>query len=135
MSGILQLYAPSNHILQYCWCSLSFTLASPHTTKEKNPYYYFSWSKISSMTCDWSDAHLSLVRKTIWPIRICAVHYKSIFFSNLAWSKSQYIYYKPANIHTHLKNFGLSKTLLFSKYTKKIRSPWLTVWDTTTICA
>ena len=57
------------------------------------------------------------------------------FFSNLAWSKSQYIYYKPAYIHTHLKNFGLSKTLLFSKHTTKIRSPWLTVWDTTTICA
>ena len=107
---------------------------APTPQRQKIPYYCFYSSKISSMTCDWSDAHFSLVRKTIWPIRICAAHYKSIFFSNLAWSKSQYVYYKRTCIHTHFKNFGLSKTLPFSKYKTKIRSPWLILWDTTTIC-
>ena len=53
---------------------------APTPQRQKNPYYCFYWSKISSMTCDWSDAHFSLVKKTIWPIRICAAHYKSIFF-------------------------------------------------------
>ena len=92
---------------------------APTPQRQENPYYCFYWSKISSMTCDWSDAHFSFVRKTIWPIRICAVHYKSIFFSDLAWSKSVYVYYKPTCIHTHFKNFGPCKTLPFSKYTTK----------------
>ena len=34
---ILQLYTPSKH----CWRSLSFTLASPHTTKAKHPILLF----------------------------------------------------------------------------------------------
>ena len=55
------------------------------------------------------------------------------FFSNLAWSKSQGVYYKPTCIHMHFKNFGPSKTFPFSKYTTKISSPRLPVWDTTTI--
>ena len=68
------------------------------------------------------------------PIRIFAVYYKSIFFSNLAWSKYQgVLYYKPTCIHMHLKNFGPSKTFPFPKYTTKISSPRLPVWDTTTI--
>ena len=41
------------------------------------------------------------------------------FFSDLAWSKSQYVYYRPTCIHTHFKNFGPCKTLPFSKYTTK----------------
>ena len=57
------------------------------------------------------------------------------FFSNLAWSKSQCVYYKPMCTDTHFKNFGPSKTLPFSKYTTKISSPRLPVWDTSTICA
>ena len=103
--------------------------------RQKNPCYCLYWSKISPPTRDWSDAHFSLARKTIQPIRICAVYYKSIFFSNLAWSKSQYVYYKPKCIHTHFKKFGPGKTLPFSKYTTKISSPRLPVWDTSTICA
>ena len=99
----------------------------------KNPCYCFYWSKISPSTCDWSDAHFSLVKKNLQPIRICAVYYKSIFFSNLAWSKSQGVYYKPTYIHMHFKNFGPGKTFPFSKYTTKISSPRLPVWDTTTI--
>ena len=56
-------------------------------------------------------------------------------FLNLAWSRSQYICYKPTCINTHFKNFGPGKTLPFSKYTTKIRCPQLLVWDTTTTCA
>ena len=33
----------------------------------------------------------------------------------------------------HFKNFGPSKTFPFPKYTTKISSPRLPVWDTTTI--
>ena len=90
---------------------------------KKTPYYCFHRSKISSMTCDWSDAHFSLVRKTIWPIRICAVFYKSIFFSNLAWRKSQYVFFFvhfpmeghiSPHVYTHIsKNLVLVKLYLF----------------------
>ena len=53
---ILQLYTPSKH----CWHSL---WQAPTPQRQKIPYYYFYCSKISSMTCDWSDVHFSLVRK------------------------------------------------------------------------
>ena len=59
----------------------------------------FHWSKISSTTCDCSDAHFSIVRRTTLPIRICAVYYKSFFFVNLVWSKSQYVYSKQISSH------------------------------------
>ena len=74
----------------------------------------------------------------IRPIRIRAAYLlinKSFFFPNLAWSKSQYVHDKPTHIHTHFKLFGPGKPLTFSKYTTKISSPQLPVWETTIICA
>ena len=91
---ILTKIVISLHEVKWEWFSQIFIKSSllwHYLHKLKNPYYCFHWSKISFMTCDWSDAHFSLVRKTIWPIQICTVFYKSIFFSNLAWRKSQYI--------------------------------------------
>ena len=84
---------------------------APTIQRQKNPYYCFQWSKISSSTCDWSDGHFSIVRKTILPIRICAVYYKSFFcFVNLAWRKSQYVYDKQTYLDTNFKLFGPCKT-------------------------
>ena len=56
-----------------------FHFGKPTHHKGKKPWYCFYWSKMSSTTCDWSDAHFSLVRKTIQPIRICAIYCKSFF--------------------------------------------------------
>ena len=113
---ILQLYAPSKH----CWCSLSFTLASPHTTKAKKPillfllvknFIYDLWLvRCSFLICE--ENHLTYQN-------LCSSLQINFFFSDLAWSKSQYIYYRPTCIHTHFKNFGPCKTLPFSKYTTK----------------
>ena len=44
---------------------------APTTQRLKNPNDCFHWS-----TSNWSDAHFSIVRKTILPIRIFAVYYK-----------------------------------------------------------
>ena len=76
------------------------------------------------MTYDWSDTHFSCVRKTVQPIRICA---KFFFF--------KFSYDKLTFIHTHFKKFGPGKTLTVSKYTTKIGSLRLSVWDTAIICA
>ena len=101
---ILQLYATSKH----CWHSLSSTLASPHNTRVKKPVF-----------TGHSTFHLQLVIgqmliSHLWekPSNLY-VYYKSIFFSNLAWSKSQGVYYKPTCIHMHFKDVGPSKTYLF----------------------
>ena len=49
------------------------------TQRQKNPKNCFHWSKISFATCNCSDVHFSIMRKTILPIRICAFYYKYFF--------------------------------------------------------
>ena len=107
---ILQLYATSKH----CWHSLSFTLASPHNTRVKKPVF-----------TGHSTFHLQLVIgqmliSHLWekPSNLY-VYYKSIFFSNLAWSKSQGVYYKPTCIHIYFNILVLVKLDLFLNIQQK----------------
>ena len=63
--------------------------------RQKRPILFFSLAKnfIQDLWLFRCSSCFSLVKKIIWPIRICAVYYKSYsFFSNLTWSKSLFEY-------------------------------------------
>ena len=133
---ILELYATSKH----CWHSLSFTLASLHTTKAKKAHTIFSTGKkfhpglvivqmlIVFFTC----------KKIIWPIRICAVYYKLYYFLQIYLGVNLCLYTmydKPTYIHTHFEKFDPGKPFTVSKYGTKIGSPTSTgVEDHNHIC-
>ena len=133
---ILQLYAPSKH----CWHSLSFTLASLHTTKAKQAHTIFFTGKkfhpglvivqmlIMFFTCE--KNHLTNQN-------LCSLLWINFFFHiyhgvNLCLYT---MYDKPTYIHTHYKKFGLGEPFTVSKYTTKISSPTTTsVGDHSHIC-
>ena len=108
---ILQLYAPSKHFIPF---------GKPPHHKGKKTHTIVStgqkfhlWQMIGQMLISHLWGKPSDLSEFVQFIT------NQFFFSDLAWSKSQYVYYKPTCIHTHFKNFGPCKTLPFSKYTTK----------------
>ena len=133
---ILQLPATSKP----CWHSLSFTLASPKTTKaKKNPCY-----------CTGQKFHLQLVIGQSCSFVTCEKNYPTyqnlcsllqilfvvvvVVVVKLAWGKSQYVYDKQIYLYTYFKKFGPGKTSTVFKYITKISHSWLPVRDTTIVC-
>ena len=108
--------------------------------RQNKPILFFSLAKnfIQDLWLFRCSSCFSLVKKTIWPIRICAVYYKSFSFFHIYHGLNLCLYTmydKPTYIHTHYKKFGPGKPFTVSKYTTKISSPTTTsVGDHRHIC-
>ena len=87
----------------------SLLALAPTPQKQKNPYYCFHWSKISSPTYDSSDAYFSLMKNCPTYQNLCSL-LQIIFFQ--IWHVVYLSMYMTSHHRcSYFKNSGPGKTL------------------------